>query len=128
MPRPTPIDELGVPIRRSVLANLESGRRSTLSVAELLVLARALGVAPLMLLFPIGAAETIEVLPGEEVPVFAAARWFTGERPWPDGTENAAESWWSGSFPAIAFREHAKLAEDHRFALRGARVSRAGGR
>ena len=34
--------ELGAPIPRSVLANLESGRRETVSVAEILVLAAAL--------------------------------------------------------------------------------------
>ncbi|MFD0393285.1 helix-turn-helix domain-containing protein [Streptomyces nogalater] len=37
--------ELGMPIQRSVLANMESGRRSTVTVAEVLILAAALDVA-----------------------------------------------------------------------------------
>ena len=45
--------ELGYPIGASVLTNFEAKRRgSRLDVAELLVLAAALDVAPLMLLFP----------------------------------------------------------------------------
>ena len=47
-------DELGMPIPRSVLANLESGRRETVTVAEVLVLAAALDVAPIDLICPSG--------------------------------------------------------------------------
>jgi transcriptional regulator with XRE-family HTH domain len=73
--------ELGLPIARAVLANLESGRRGTVSVPELFVLAKALGVPPLMLLFPVGRSEFMEVLPGREMDTWAAAKWFTGEGP-----------------------------------------------
>ena len=46
-------EELGYPIGASVLTNFEAKRRgSRLDVSELLVLAAALDVAPLMLLFP----------------------------------------------------------------------------
>ncbi len=49
--------ELGYPIPRNVLANLESGRRTSLHVVELLVLAEALHCIPVALLFPVGHRE-----------------------------------------------------------------------
>lgn len=73
--------ELGLPIARSVLANFESGRRPTLSVAELLVLAKALGAPPATLLFPPGRSELVEVLPGRELRAWDALQWCAGEKP-----------------------------------------------
>jgi transcriptional regulator with XRE-family HTH domain len=71
--------ELGMPIPRSVLANLESGRRETVSAAELIVLAAALNVAPIELICPTGYDEQAEILPGRMVDSLSAVRWFTGE-------------------------------------------------
>lgn len=116
--------ELGLPIRRSVLANLESGRRETLSVAELLVLAKALEVAPILLLFPLGYQETIEVVPGEEVPVPDAAMWFTGEMSWPGSSNEEARRWIEVSFPADLFRLHARYLADWEHADRTAEDER----
>lgn len=76
---------LGYEIPRSVIANLESGRRDTISVAELMVLGRALQVPPVSLVFPIGLADSAEVVPGTSVPTWAAAKWFSGEAAWPSG-------------------------------------------
>jgi transcriptional regulator with XRE-family HTH domain len=57
--------ELGVKWDRSIVANLEGGRRQTVSVAELLALALALNVAPVHLLVPIdGPDEPYWVTPG----------------------------------------------------------------
>jgi transcriptional regulator with XRE-family HTH domain len=75
--------ELGYPIARSVIANLENGRRESVTVAELLVLARALDVPPVLLVFPVGDAPEAEVLPGTLVRTWAATQWFTGEAPLP---------------------------------------------
>ncbi len=72
--------ELGMRIPRSVLANLESGRRETVSVAEALVLAAALDVAPIELICPVGFDKQTEMLPGRDVDALDAMRWFTGER------------------------------------------------
>lgn len=80
--------KLGFDFPRSTLADLESGRRAHVSVAELLVLAAALGIPPLLLIFPVGSSEGAEVLPGEVRPVFRAAQWFAGEGPFP-GPEDA---------------------------------------
>lgn len=58
--------ELGMPIRRSVLSNLELGYRKKITVPEILVLAKALEVTPLDLL-----------LPKDHHPRWSAD-WFTG--------------------------------------------------
>jgi len=71
--------ELGMPIPRSVLANLESGRRDTVSVAEVLALAAALNVAPIDLICPVGFDKQTEILPGRMMDPLSAMRWFTGE-------------------------------------------------
>jgi transcriptional regulator with XRE-family HTH domain len=72
--------ELGSPLHRSVIANLENGRRPLVSVAELIILARALDVPPVLLIAPVGRRETIEILPGREAPsAWDAALWFSGE-------------------------------------------------
>jgi transcriptional regulator with XRE-family HTH domain len=71
--------ELGMEIPRSVLANLESGRRDTVAVPELLVLAAALQVAPIELLCPVGFDEQIEILPGRLMDPLSASRWIDGE-------------------------------------------------
>jgi len=73
--------DLGMPIPRSTLADLENGRRASISVAERLAIAAALDVPPVMLLCPVGTAETAEVLPGAEAPAFRAAQWVAGEAP-----------------------------------------------
>lgn len=102
---------LGHPIPRSVIANLESGRRETLSVAELLVMARALDVAPVLLVFPVGHEAVAEPLPDAVVDTWRAAKWFTGESPLPLGAPG--EEWsdrqrWEDS-PMALFRDHEEL-------------------
>jgi transcriptional regulator with XRE-family HTH domain len=68
------MSELGLDFPRSVLANLETGRRETVTVAELIVLAKALEVAPLELLIPAGG---VEMLPGVTWSPQDAAQWFS---------------------------------------------------
>ena len=71
--------ELGMPIPRSVLANFESGRRPTISAAEVVVLAAGLDVSPAELMCPVGYDEQLEMLPGRMMDPRATARWFSGE-------------------------------------------------
>src|SRR5262249_60745226 len=73
--------DLGMPIPRSTLADRENGRRASISVAEWLAIAAALDVPPVMLLCPVGTAETAEVLPGADAPAYRAAQWIAGEAP-----------------------------------------------
>jgi transcriptional regulator with XRE-family HTH domain len=69
--------KIGYPIPRNVLANLESGRRSSLQVVELLVLAKALNCSPVALLFPVGHSTSVYPLPGEPQSPLDAADWFS---------------------------------------------------
>ncbi|MEU4297443.1 helix-turn-helix transcriptional regulator [Kitasatospora aureofaciens] len=72
-------EELGHPIPRNVIANWESGRRLTLTVPELLVLAKAVDTPPAELVFPLGGSTEIGCLPGESRDPWTAFSWFTGE-------------------------------------------------
>jgi len=74
-------DDFGLPITRGVITNLETGRRPTLNIHELLVLAKVLQVAPIQLLFPIGHSDEVEILPGQVVNTWDAVQWFTGDAP-----------------------------------------------
>ena len=113
--------EVGLPIARSVLANFESGRRPTISVAEVFALARALRVPPALLLFP-GGGDAIEFLPGHRAGPWRAFRWFNGETRVPidnfvpvgdldeDGIpefyEDPELGWETGALPITLFRQH----------------------
>ena len=98
-------ERLGVTIQRPVLSNLENGRRNTISVAELLVLAQALNVPPLQLVFPAGYTEQVEALPGVEVEPLTAVHWARGQEPLSgDGAERQKFLGW-----LYAFEEHEHL-------------------
>jgi transcriptional regulator with XRE-family HTH domain len=73
------VTRLGVRWDRSIVANLENGRRGTVSVQELVALSRALDVSPLLLALPLGDAPTVELLPGWPVVTWEAARWWRGD-------------------------------------------------
>lgn len=79
---------LGAPgLTEASLGNIERGHRGgqrgtrRVLAEELIVLAQALDVAPILLVFPLDAAPTIEVSPGRVVSTWDALRWFTGEGP-----------------------------------------------
>jgi transcriptional regulator with XRE-family HTH domain len=76
---------LGRPIPPQGLRRIERGDRRV-DVDDLIALARALGVAPVMLVFPLGQAATVELLPGQEQPTWDAVRWFTGHGSYPEAT------------------------------------------
>lgn len=104
--------ELGQPLDRSVIAKLEKGLRQTITVAELLVLARALDVPPATLLFPLDQSE-VELLPGEERGVWPSLLWLTGEAPYPEETAPHTEPRRWEAPPALAlFRQHEQLVRE----------------
>lgn len=70
--------EEGMPIQRSVIANFENGRRSSISVAELLVFAHVLGIPPVSLICPAGYEGETEILPSRKVNSYQAAEWVSG--------------------------------------------------
>jgi transcriptional regulator with XRE-family HTH domain len=103
----------GLPIKRSVLANLESGRRTTLSVPELLILADVLRIPPALLLYPLGYREQIEVLPGQVATPEQAMAWLVGGIG-PAGGVPAAEN------SVDLYREHAYAVSAWEAAVRAA--------
>lgn len=75
---------LGYPMQRTALANLEAGRRKTISLAEISVFATILGTSPLALLFPLDSAlgdDSCEYFPGWHGRGLQAWGWFTGAKP-----------------------------------------------
>ncbi|GGP84569.1 helix-turn-helix domain-containing protein [Streptomyces melanogenes] len=73
-------EEIGYPIPRNVIANMESGRRAVIPLVEIMVLAEALRTPPICLLYPIGYVEQVHRLPFEEpVSPWTAIHWFSGE-------------------------------------------------
>jgi len=85
--------ELGPRISRSRLSDLERGDRGgPLGLAEFLLLAEALDVPPLLLLYPGMPGGEVDVLPGLEVSSWAAAQWFRGNRALSQGEDDAAQS------------------------------------
>lgn len=70
---------LGHDVPRSTLTNLENGRKATIPLDELVVIARALGVPPLDLLCPAG-DDPVAYLPGIELPGDGARIEFVGSR------------------------------------------------
>jgi transcriptional regulator with XRE-family HTH domain len=101
--------ELGMLIPRSVLANLESGRRETVSVAEVLVLAAALNVAPIDLICPVGFDKQTEMLPDRTMEPLSAMRWFAGE--WKLDIDDAGA--WTMRTPGSGERSSAYLLRYH---------------
>lgn len=78
-------------IERGQAADAKRTQRRVL-VEELPVLARALGVAPILLVLPLGIEQSVEVLPGVPTDTWSALKWWIGERPFPgeDGEPSAA--------------------------------------
>ncbi|MGY5034335.1 helix-turn-helix domain-containing protein [Streptomyces sp. 900116325] len=72
-------DRLGANLPRTVISNIENGRRGNVTVAEVSVLAEALQVAPTALVFPVGYADEVEHLPGRTVSPLEATDWWNGE-------------------------------------------------
>jgi hypothetical protein len=82
---------LGYSITRSQIANYESGRKQSLDVAELLVIAAALDIAPLELLYPGEPDQTVKRLPGQPATTSDAISWFTGNWSWLDKLHGAVD-------------------------------------
>jgi len=74
-------ERLGLPIPRNVIANMESGRRASLPLVDVMVLAAALETYPVCLIFPVGYVDQTQELPFQDlVPTWDALRRFTGEQ------------------------------------------------
>lgn len=103
--------QLGFPVPRSVIANLENGYRESVSVAELLILAAALDVAPVLLTAPLGHQAQTEILPGRELLTWDAVLWQSGEARLP-ADPAAEETDWLGEQAVVPLHHrHGQLVE-----------------
>ena len=104
----------GIPWRREVVANLETGRRDRLDVDELLALALVFGVPPMVLL--VDPAEETAVIalgsddvPATEVPATTALRWLSADSPLEQRlgalVRNEPTAWTSGVSPVRVARD-----------------------
>lgn len=73
-------EKLGFRVSRSGISELETGKRSSISVAEWLILARALEIAPVVLLMPDYPDGETQYLPGHHAMGYEVADWITGQR------------------------------------------------
>lgn len=69
---------LGQPIPTIGLTRIEKGERRV-DIDEVVALAQVFNVPPIMLMFPIGMAEETELLPGQRLDPWKAAKWFMGK-------------------------------------------------
>lgn len=101
-------NQLGFEMKRTVIGNLESGYRRTITLAEVLALADVLSVPPVLLVVPLGKQSEFEVLPDTKVDPWRAARWLTGEGLPPDSTPNLAlDRLWQESWQMLdLYRKH----------------------
>ena len=74
------VTKAGLRYTRDQLINLEreKGRRTSVSVGEVLVFAAVLGVPPAFLITPVGGSQTVEYLKGRTADPWNAFRWFHG--------------------------------------------------
>ncbi len=80
--------ELGYPLTRAVISDIEVGRRRYVTTAELIVLAAALNTSPVCLVYPGPYDTVVEVIPNsEDRPEYAAAEWFSGANTYIRGDE-----------------------------------------
>lgn len=72
--------ELSHPLSRTAVSEYRRGVRKSIPITDLMVLAAALEVPPVAILFPDLATAPTEALPGEFLPSIEALHWFTGEQ------------------------------------------------
>lgn len=96
--------EAGLKWERDVVANLESGRRTSVTLDELLILALVLNVPPILLVTPLGTKDEQQVAPNVRATPWDVYRWFLGEIADPRGDEFATaevKSNWSKAHEPI---------------------------
>jgi transcriptional regulator with XRE-family HTH domain len=86
---------LGLPkLTTAAIVNLETGRkrngdrRREITIDELVVIATALRIPPVLLVYPLGRRKVSELIAGQQGDPWIGARWFTGED-YPPGIQGA---------------------------------------
>lgn len=118
------LTELGRPIPVLGLRRIEKGERRV-DVDDLVALARALGVPPVLLAFPLGRCALTSPLPGKDRPTWLALKWFIGDAAFPAedaapypgpliGTRDDNQAWATGARPLVFHRDHDRLLDSLR--------------
>jgi transcriptional regulator with XRE-family HTH domain len=108
-------ERLGAPgLTEASLGNIERGQKEgakrtqrRLLVEELAVLAKALEVPPILLVFPVGRESEVEVLPGVPLNTWAAVKWWMGEESLPFTRADLAtngDAWFVAAAPVAYYR------------------------
>lgn len=117
------VSAAGGKLTRQAISNIENGARGV-SVQELLLLAKALRVPPVLLLFPLPSNDPIEALPGQPVDTWSAVKWFTGEDPFPGLPAEPDEV--AARLPLDLYRQHDRHLSEWRQAKERANLARIG--
>jgi hypothetical protein len=100
-------------VPRTTISELENGKRKAVSTAELCLLAWALKVPPIRLLYPNLPDGPVEIIPGRTVPSVVAATWFSGETTFmPELTardDRGGEDWRQDAKHAVEVSQGARL-------------------
>lgn len=97
----------GGKLSRQAISKVENHDRAV-AIEELLHLARALEVPPILLLFPVGLVDEVEVLPDRANPAWDCAKWFMGDIA--TSTDPAdIDAWHRGAAPISWHRRHDEL-------------------
>ena len=102
--------QAGLDWDRSIVANLENGRRASLDIGELLALALVLDVAPTHLLVPLDDEQPYQVTPTRVEPSGAVRDWVRGAGAL-DGTDERA---YSAEIPDAEWRLLSERLKVHR--------------
>jgi transcriptional regulator with XRE-family HTH domain len=105
------IGRAGGKLTRQAVSNIERGVRGV-SIPELMMLAKALDVPPLLLICPVAQVETIEIIPGLPTDTWQAAKWVTGEAGFPGEPGGPV----STRLPLDLYREHDRHLAEYRTA------------
>lgn len=110
--------QLGYPINRATLAKLENGgtRAANVPLAEVLALAAALDVPPVLLFVPLGSNEDVAVVPKARLHPFYVFRWVIGEVPFAirrqgENRARRPDRWKQNRRPVRQFHEATRLAD-----------------
>jgi hypothetical protein len=103
---------LGCCVPRTVITNLENGRRDAIDVTELLVIAAALNVPPVLFIAPIGYRESVQILPNVDESPWRARGWFLGAVPLATACYDR-ECFLDARTAIEAYDDHASLIREH---------------
>lgn len=104
--------EVGYRLSRTMISELERGKRKYVTTAELVVLAAALNVAPVAMLYPPPYDDEIEVTPGAKMTRIAALERFSGIID--PLSEDHDEQFRRNMFPLIRARQIRELQKSRR--------------